>query len=455
MMKRGEITAFLSLIFVLFVGFIGSVLESVSIQTAKNYRRVDMDRAMQSVFAEYQRELLGTYDIFALDGEYETGGFEFDNIVSRLEYYEAVGMTQELKRMALLTDGGGKQFKEQAVRYMKNKLGVEQAEELLGMSDRWKEQNEQGEAYEEVDNQTTQELEDSLQDGEVSLPGGGSPLENISNIKKSNLLNVVAQNPEQLSVKKMGLDTSVSHRERQKGMGTFSVCQDTEGALSTLFFHQYLLEHFGNAVTPNEDGSLSYELEYLLAGKESDRDNLEQVVKKLLLIRSGGNYVYLLTDGIKQAEAEAMAAALCAVVGLPVLTEAVKQALLAAWAFGEAVMDVRALLQGKRTALLKTGETWQLQLSGLKKLGTAEDDRECMDVEGGVEYKDYLRMLLLIQREEDYTMRALDVMEWEIRRILQADTFRIDSCITKMEIASRCSIRRGVEYEFTTCYGYQ
>ena len=41
-MKRGEMTAFISLVFVLLVGLIGAVIESASVQTAKNYRRADI-----------------------------------------------------------------------------------------------------------------------------------------------------------------------------------------------------------------------------------------------------------------------------------------------------------------------------------------------------------------------------------------------------------------------------
>ena len=74
-MCRGEVTAFLSLIFILLVAFIGGIMESASIQLAKNYRRADTDRAMESVFAEYQKELQEEYDIFALDGSYETGQY--------------------------------------------------------------------------------------------------------------------------------------------------------------------------------------------------------------------------------------------------------------------------------------------------------------------------------------------------------------------------------------------
>ena len=70
--KRGEVTAFLALIFVLLVAFAGSIMESASLQSAKSYRRTDMNRAVESVFAEYQRELLAEFEIFALEGSYES-----------------------------------------------------------------------------------------------------------------------------------------------------------------------------------------------------------------------------------------------------------------------------------------------------------------------------------------------------------------------------------------------
>ena len=69
------------------VSFAGAVMESASIQMAKNYRRADMNRAIESVFAEYQKELLEEYEIFALDAGYETGRYSEQNLIDRLEYY--------------------------------------------------------------------------------------------------------------------------------------------------------------------------------------------------------------------------------------------------------------------------------------------------------------------------------------------------------------------------------
>ena len=108
--KKGEVTAYLSLIFILFISFVGGIMESASVQMAKNYRRADMNRAMESVFAEYQKELLDEYEIFALEATYETGTYGERNIKKRLEFYGAEGMEQSVKRLSLLTDHGWTAF---------------------------------------------------------------------------------------------------------------------------------------------------------------------------------------------------------------------------------------------------------------------------------------------------------------------------------------------------------
>lgn len=134
-MKKAEITAFLSLIFILLVTFVGGMIESASIQTAKNYRRADMNRAMESVFAEYQKELLEEYDIFALEGSYESGEYREDLIAERLAFFGADNMKQRIERIQFLSDQGARGFFEQAAYYMEHKYGVDLLQDKVGMTD--------------------------------------------------------------------------------------------------------------------------------------------------------------------------------------------------------------------------------------------------------------------------------------------------------------------------------
>ena len=68
-----------------------------------------------------------------------------------------------------------------------------------------------------------------------------------------------------------------------------------------------------------------------------------------------------------------MALTLCSLLTVPGIAEVVKHATLLAWAYGESVVDVRALVKGKKVPVVKTADSWQLQLANLITLGTAEE----------------------------------------------------------------------------------
>ena len=67
---------------------------------------------------------------------------------------------------------------------------------------------------------------------------------------------------------------------------------------SGILFGQYLLKKLGNYRKPASSG-LNYQVEYILGGKNSDRENLKSVATKLLLIRQGVNMAYLISDGVR------------------------------------------------------------------------------------------------------------------------------------------------------------
>lgn len=452
-MKKGEITAFLSLLFLLLVSFVGSLAESASIQVSKNYRRADMDMAMQSVFAEYQRDLLKQYDIFALEATYETGGFSYENVLRRLDYYGAKPGEQVLEGVQLLTDDGGAPFYNQAVFYMKEKYGISYLEELIGVTGRWEQQEKQAEICEEEAKQVSEEMDSALEESGTSLPEEQNPLACAANLKNSNLLELVRPQGETVSEKTIDHADCPSGRTLREGNGHPAVPEET--VAGRLLFGEYLLTHFHCAVEPQEEGALAYEIEYLIAGKESDAGNLESVVTRLLAIRFASNYGYLLLDAGKQSEAEVVAVALLALAGQPELAEVAKQAILLAWAFGESIVDVRMLLAGHKVPLVKTEETWQLPLSGLFTLGTAGNTGEGSGSEDGLSYQEYLRMLLFLAKNEDTAMRALDLIEQNLRVAKECSWFRADQSIVWMEVLSTCSLRRGVTYSFRTGYGYR
>lgn len=452
-MKKGEVTAFLSLIFILLLSVVASVVGSASMQVLKNRKRGDMDRALESVFAEYQKDMLEEFEIFSLEGTYGTGEFSEDNLTERLEFYGMRDADQTIRKIQFLTDDSGRPFREQVIAYMKHRMGIAQMEELAGLTGEWKNQTGKTEQYEKEESDVETNLEEFLQDAEQSLPEQDNPIGNIDSIKRAGLVNIVMRGKE-VSDKSVTTKELLTHRSLQKGRGEFKVKDDTTDMTSNLYFSSYLIEKFHAADKLSDDGKLSYELEYIINGEESDRKNLEAVLRKLAGIRLAANYGYLLTDAGKKAEAEAMALTLAGIVALPALTGLIKQVILLAWAFGESIMDLRTLLGGGRIPLTKSKEEWQLSLTGLLKLGTADDPGTGRDSEHGLSYKEHLRMLLVFEKQEHCTMRGLGVMEMRMQKKL-GDFFKADHCISKVEVTTKCNLRRGIYYEFSTQYGYQ
>ena len=467
-MKKGEMTVFLSIVFVLMISFISGIIQASSIQAGKNLARLETDRAVYSVFGEYQKELLEQYHIFGVEGSYGTGSYTEDNLISRMHYYGTDGTEHEITGIQYLTDDHGQAFREQVLTYMEQTKGIGLIREFTGLTAEWEEQEIQGKEMEEIQEETAEQMEevsDLLETEEDTGTGGQeqiseNPFTFMEKISQYGIVSVVLPEDMVISEKTVDLEAQASYRNLRTGRGSFPSRTGMDGIEEKLLFDEYLAESFTNAVPEEEDAgeekdrSLDYEIEYILAGRSSDEENLESVLFRIFLIRMALNYTFLLTDTEKQGEAELLALAISAVLLMPEAVEGVKQLVIAAWAAGESVVDIRTLLSGKRTALVKTSENWQTSLSSLFRLG--DDSRqEGSDIQGGICYKDYLRMLLFLENTDEITMRALDRAEENLRTEQQLDHFRADQCITRLRMDNTVTFHDSLTYQFPVYFGYE
>jgi len=429
---RGEITAFLALIFVLMFSLVGAHVESASIQMARNRKRADMVLALESAFAEYDKEMLEEYDLFVRNGCSEAV------LENRLEYYGVTNMTHSVQKMERLTDHSGSPFREQAIHYAKDWFGTDAT-----MPDA--EYEFYSETYLEEEELVYMDMQELLAQDEKELPEEGNPLASVQRLKNTDFITLVYPNPEELSSRSITVEHLPSGRKLETGNWGERA---TEEKTDKLFLAAYLTQHFSNLMDTKESRALLYEQEYLLSGYPSDKENMEKVCKQILSIRMVANYTYLLADSVKQAEAEALALTLCSLLTVPGITEVVKHALLLGWAYGESIVDVRVLLKGKKVPAIKTADAWQLQLANLVNLGTDKEMVSELDAPGGLGYQSYLTGLLLMENKELLSMRSLDLIESNLH-------IKTDECMTKIEIQSNAVHRRGVKDSFTSTFGYQ
>jgi hypothetical protein len=226
----------------------------------------------------------------------------------------------------------------------------------------------------------------------------------MKKMKKTGILQLVMPG-EEVSGKSVNPKELLSKRKRNTG--TMPDQQEVK-AQDKLLFRIYLNQKFRNAVSPGKDGALDYELEYLLGGKKSDEANLKSAVRQLLLIREGMNYLTLMKDAKRQAEAAELAIAISTAFLSPEFEEVVRQAILVAWAFQESVRDVKDLLADKKVPLVKTVDQWG------------------RSVNKGLSYQHYLQMLLMLRKDSDLAYRAMDLIE-------KKEQVQMDTMVSRMD----------------------
>lgn len=230
--KKAEITAYLSLTFILLVSFLFGIVEITVIQTEKNLSRVCADGAVFSIFGEYERTMLEKYHIFGIDGSYGTGNFSEDHLIGRMHYYSDRNIDYEIDRIQYLTDNKGQSFREQVLAYMEQKYGIELIENLTGLTARWEEEQIQGEEIKQTEESILDDFEEikesaqpeSSEEGQEESEQGDmeqevledNPFQCLEQIEQTGILSVAMPRNMTLSGRQINLDLQASKRSLQK-----------------------------------------------------------------------------------------------------------------------------------------------------------------------------------------------------------------------------------------------
>ena len=170
--------------------------------------------------------------------------------------------------------------------------------------------------------------------------------------------------------------------------------------------------------TEEEGQGMQCQLEYLLCGKQSDYDNANSIVHRLVAVRFPVNFAYAATAPDLVAEANAVAAELVGATLNPAAIEVTAYLLLAAESYAEALLDVRRLLHGGRVPYLKNASDFKISLKNLPVVlqevlteNETKNSQKQDNSEQGMDYADYLGMLLFLQPQQVQCRRMLCVME--------------------------------------------
>ncbi|MCR5675560.1 MAG: DUF5702 domain-containing protein [Lachnospiraceae bacterium] len=474
-MRKGSLTVFLSLTIAIMLSLILALLQNARIGAVRMKTECATDISMNSVLAEYNRALYEQYDLLLTDLSYQTDSPSVANAEEHLRYFlqgnfdrSVIGRLTGTRTMtatecedvtisaySVATDNGGAVLRRQILAYMEGEPvmdAIAEAGANLGVlsSHGFDTRDVEAEAAENRAQLEAIEIPTQIdEEGNEYQPILDNPADAVESQKGVGIVNLAVPDPSSISTVSVDLSRYVSHREKNRGTGL-----DEEESLSVIdrmLINQYMVEKTGCFTRPKEGSLLKYQLEYLIAGQNSDFENLESCARAIMFWREATNLVCLLSDNSKVAMVEALAGVLSALVFVPELQEPLKWSMIFAWSFAESVSDMRILYEGGRVPLVKTQDTWRLSFTNLAffrdHLGGGGDS--------GLEYADYLRMLLLLQGMDEKTDRLADLMEMDVRQTPGNANFMLDWCMDVFQAEMLITSRVGFSMRIVRIYGYE
>lgn len=500
----GQITVFLSLLLTIFISLIFSLFYSAVIAGKRTMAENAIDLAIDSAFAQYNRKLLEDYNLFYIDmnemgisankdglsEKYksllkENIGFEGKELylLGGIDFLSLRNSNFDVSilKYSIASDNKGAVYRQQAINYMKQAfpkvimenlrnrvkdkdygrdvnfdkklISVNSSIEKIEVKDKQGSNPKEQKAVDYNKNRRNKNVQKKskakinkiklIHSFNANLANTNTDFAGyMNNMKAGGILGQVWKKP--ISVKAIDKYRLISKRRNMnKGDGFYKDFK-YDNFQDDLLFNEYLLEHFSNALNKKGNHALDYEIEYFLSGKESDIKNLRAVADNLLLIREGANYMHISSDAEKRSEAEGLAAVIATALLSPEATDGVAQLIMLAWAFGESILDVKDLFDGKRVPIIKTKQTFKLQLSNITNV-FAQNYKDCKDPLA-LDYKDYLRILLLIQTQKNNVFRSMDLIEANLTLDDEHKNFKMDACVEFIDLDVDFFIGRSIKY---------
>ena len=199
-------------------------------------------------------------------------------------------------------------------------------------------------------------------------------------------------------------------------------------ALDATALELYSLRYFHRYGEVSPYTKLQYEREYLIFGAKDDKSNLFSMVLYLVAIRTLFCMVMIFKLPDRMAQLEAISVSVAGFSGIQALGSVAKYSVLLLWSVEEALVEVAALLQGKRIAVMGMGTVSFAELLAMNKANIVGKAGRLPDGIGAA-YEDYLALISLTKGTKKKAYRAMDLIQENIRYRYR-DSFRIRNLVT-------------------------
>lgn len=463
----GYMTVYLALTLTVLIALCLALIEGCRYHGIRLETECVMDIGMDSILAEYHRELLTQYHLFAIDSsygseyastvmtekhllEYMNRNFSLDDIflgsILYRDFFAIRAEQADTTKVAFLTDGDGEVFRRLAIDVVEEDIGIGLLQQLID----WLQTIESRGLEEQDVAGEKQRVDMQIREYDGSKTGDGkvihieNPTEGLEEQRKRGILKLVL-GEEDISARTIDPDALIEARVERGEVSQGNLWVERQNDIAEqVLFHEYLLRYLGCYGAEKEESPLWYQTEYVIAGKNNDTENLRAIVERIFLIREAANTMYLTGSEEKTAAAEALGTVLAAAMMIPEAAKLFTATLILGWGFAESVYDVKTILAGGKIPLLKDDTTWHYGLSSALQGDFTEENSEKMQ---GMGYEDYLRVFLLLCDEGKTTYRTMNIVEQDIRNTPGNSAFRLDACIAEIGINVKVKSRYGYSFE--------
>lgn len=483
---KAHITVFITLVLIIISGLLFTLIHSVIYTSLQFSFNMACRMALEGTFAGFNNEVFEKYGIYILkdDGSEDViKRIIRDNISeSSLDFLE-LNTTKDI----YITDNNGEHFYNQTLDYMSHEGIGEEIEKYAGMlkSDDNKQKTDFNSDMEKLNELIDVDMSESeMREKLKELKAGGginsgslgadidSKMNNLDKGGQESETNVeLPRVPRNLydKMKSTGgnsvdeilktehiSDKNINDISFASYASDSNASQEDENESKTFvnneIFREYLTLKFSSFTEQKEENELlDYQLEYILIGKKSDKENIEGVTKRLKLIREGINVAYIFSGSKMRSKAKALASELFGWTGNAILVEIAEYGIILLWGYAESIADVKALLNGDKTPLVKSESTWHVSIVDLVSLNYEPDKEKC---NMGIKYNEYLRILLSMDSVDTQVLRAMDIIELHMIGKGESE-FKMSEYIFEKNITAKCNLPYGrKEYIVDAEYAY-
>lgn len=373
--KKGSLSIFIMMLLVTMIGSLTLIINYSKAKAVTSISKSIGTLTMQSLLSEFNKELYKRYDIFAYEGlerdVAEKIDFYFKEAIRKKSYIKLGKIETNLFNYKLSTE---ENFKKQM-------LKVGKFDFLNRIVNREKKRN------------------DLVKYAKIEAQSEG---ENIK-LKNSSLVKGLPSYGKCKNINIKGFAEKFRNIKNLKDIGKV--------ASNNTFICSYILSHTNNYIGKNiEEGFFRNQLEYVISGKYSDKENLEGVKRRIVAIREIFNTISIHKDREKLAEIETISEMITP--GLP--AKATGEALIFALALAESENDYKLLISGKKVPLIKDKNTWAVTVENVVK---KEKNYIGPKIKKGNDYEDYLKGILYLEDNNKKVYRMMDIVTMDMKSI--------------------------------------